>query len=93
MDAERLSKNVSVQMTKTFPEVLQTNSAKRDAAQIIRQRPTLPIEYILPSIQIDENCFKTVDNHSMFRVIRFNSTEIQKIKFLPILLLFIYFKG
>jgi hypothetical protein len=38
-----------------------SNAINPLTAQIIRQRPTLPIEHILPSIKIDGNCFKTVD--------------------------------
>ncbi len=77
VDTERLSKNMSVQMTKTsFQKYLKTNSEKRDTAQSIKLRPTLPFENILASIKIDENCFKTVDNRSILRVNIFNSTEI-----------------
>ena len=76
MDAERLSKNVSVQMRPVSRSTCKTNSAKRDTAQSIKLRSTVPIENNLPSMKIDENCFKTVDNLSIFRFFRFDSTEI-----------------
>jgi hypothetical protein len=66
VDTERLSKNVSVQMMKTsFQKYLKTNREKRDTAQSIKMRPTLPIENNPPSIKIDVNCFNTVDNLSI----------------------------
>jgi hypothetical protein len=77
VDTERLSKNVSAQMMKaSFQKELQNKQRKRGYSSKFKTAANTPIENILPSIKIDKNCFKTVGNLSILRVIRFNSTEI-----------------